>query len=232
MAKQPAKIAELPAAKLGRTSDVLELSASLVTVSNPTGAAAESIRALRTHIQSQHLQEGRRALAVCGVSAGHGCTFIAANLALALAQIGISTLLIDANLREPGIDTLFPGSATGGGLRECLNNVNAPVAEFINEDVLPYLSILHAGGVAANPQELLSRERFEDVMNTCLRNYDATIIDTPPANSSADARRISNVAGYSLVVARKHKTLVSDLKVLVGQLEADRAIVVGTVLND
>ncbi len=58
-----------------------------------------------------------------------------------------------------------------------------------------------------------------------------TIVDTPPANGSADSRRISTVVGFSLVVVRKNKTLVSDVHTLVDQLLKERANVVGTVLN-
>src|ERR1700748_150683 len=67
----------------------------VVLLSNPTGAAAEAIRALRTHLMAQHVGEGRRALAVCGASHHVGRTFMAVNLAVALAQIGLKTLLID-----------------------------------------------------------------------------------------------------------------------------------------
>jgi len=230
VAKRPTleQIAPTPA----RLSESVEMSPSLVSVYDPLGPSAEAIRALRTHIQSQHLQEGRRAVALCGVSRGHGCTFVAANLAVALSQIGVATLLIDANLREPGIDKILRRQSTLGGLRACLMNSDAPVSDFIDEDVLPNLSVLYAGAAAQNAQELLARDRFEDVMNTCLRNFDATIVDTPPANASADARRVSNVVGYSLVVARKHQSLVGDIKTLVGQLQGDRAVVIGTVLNE
>ena len=44
-------------------------------------------------------------------------------------------------------------------------------------------------------------------MEFCLRDFDATIVDTPPANTCADARRISTVVGYSLIVTRRNKTL-------------------------
>src|SRR5207302_11461126 len=76
---------------------------SIVMLSDPQGSAAEAIRVLRARVQSEHLQLGRRALAVCSVGAGVGCTFVAVNLAVALGQIGIKTLLVDANLRNPAV---------------------------------------------------------------------------------------------------------------------------------
>jgi Mrp family chromosome partitioning ATPase len=98
-------------------------------------------------------------------------------------------------------------------------------------DVLPFLSILYAGQPASNAQELLAGDRFRALMNFCLREYDVTIVDTPPANSSSDARRIAGLIGYALIVASRDRTMVKDVQVLISQLQADRAAVVGTVMN-
>jgi protein-tyrosine kinase len=220
------------AAKAWHQGEAFEFAKSIVTLSEPRSVAAESIRALRTHIQSQHLQEGRRGIAICGASQGVGCTFIAVNLAVALSKIGVATLLIDANMREPGVDRFIVPKTPRGGLRDALIDVRAGAGEFIENEVLPNLSVLFAGQPASNAQELLAQERFGTVLNSCLRDYDATIVDTPPANTCADARRVSNVISYSLVVARKNQSLVSDVKTLVQQLEGDRATVIGTVLNE
>ena len=209
----------------------VELSPSVMLYSGVSTVGSEAIRALRTHVQSQHLQEGRRGLAICSPSQGSGCTFVAVNLAVALASIGIATLLIDANMRDPGVDKMIRTPASNLGLRDVLAG-GYTAADVIDENVLPNLSVLYSGGSAPDAHELLAGERFSQVINGCLRDYDATIIDTPPANICADARRVSNVVGYSLVVARKNRTLVADLKTLVGELEGDRATVIGSVLNE
>lgn len=205
---------------------------SLVMLSEPAGAAAEAIRALRTHLMAQHIQEGRRALAVCAASAGVGCSFIAANLAVALSQIGVKTLLIDADLRRPAIQGLLGSADANVGLTQSLGPDGVEFSEAIQPDVLPNLSVMFSGGAAATPQELLGGERFKGLMDFCLREYDATIVDTPPANTCADARRISTVVGYSLIVARRHSSYVDDVKTLISQLQVDHARVVGTVLNE
>jgi capsular exopolysaccharide synthesis family protein len=207
-------------------------SPSLVTLSRPQDGPAEAIRALRTYIMTHHVQGGRRALAVCAASAGVGCTFTTGNLAVALSQIGVKTLLIDGNLREPGIDRLIQPPNPMDGLRQCLSSYDANFNDSIDADVLPGLSVMYAGGEAASPQELLGGHRFKDLMEFCLRDYEATIVDTPAANSCSDARRISTVVGYSLLVARVNKSYVDDLKTLSAQLQGDHARVVGTVLNE
>jgi protein-tyrosine kinase len=214
------------------TSDHYSFSPSLVMVSSPGEAAAEAIRALRTHIMAQHIQEGRRALAVCAASQGVGCTFVAANLAVALSQIGVKTLLIEGDLRRPGLGRYIASPHSGAGLAQFLGSDEIGFGDVIEGEVLPNLSLIYSGGPVAAPQELLAGQRFKTLMEFCLRDFDATIVDTPPANSCADARRISTVVGYSLIVTRRHKTFIEDIKTLAGQLQSDHAKLIGTVLNE
>jgi protein-tyrosine kinase len=181
---------------------------------------------------AQHVQEGRRALAVCAATAGVGCTFVASNLAVALSQIGVKTLLIDVNMRNPSVDRLFQSDHSVSGLQQCLLASDHNFGDYIEEDVLQDLSIMYAGGIAANAQELLATDRFSELMNFCLRDYDMTILDTPPANSCSDVHRVSTVVGYAMIVTRRDKTRVSDLKTLVSELREDRARVVGTVMTE
>jgi len=207
-------------------------SAEVVMISDPKGARAEAVRTLRTHIMAQHVVDGRRGLAVCGASADVGATFTAVNLAVSLAQIGVKVLLIDGDLRNAQIDSFIRPPQNVLGLRQCLGGRDVDLSEYVQNDVVDNLSVMFAGGTSADAQELLASDRFADVVARCLRDYDLTIVDTPPANSCADARRISTVTGYSLVVARRHHTFVNDLKALAAQLREDRAQVVGTVMNE
>jgi capsular exopolysaccharide synthesis family protein len=227
------KAASAPPPKGSATAPAARtVSTQLVTLTNPAGGESEAIRALRTHVMAQHLSFGRRALAVCAASAGVGCTFVAANLAIALSQVGVSTLLIDADLREPGLDKLLPPGRSQPGLAQFLSNPEIAVGDCLDQDALPNLSVMYAGGATSNAQELLASDRFGALMNACLRDFDATIVDTAPANRFADARRVSTVVGYSLLVARRHHTFAKDLRVLTAQLQADHARVIGSVLNE
>lgn len=202
-----------------------------VIVSDPYSEVAEAIHALRARIQSQHLQQGRRALAICGPTPEVGCTFVAVNLAAAMAQVGIKTLLVDGDMRNPSVQSYFDPPLTGPGLFESLMSPAAPVADFTHDEVLPNLDVLTAGDPDRTAHELLAGDGFPDLINVCMRDYDLTILDTPPANSCADALRISTVVGFSLIVVRKQRTLVSDVRVLTDQLKKERARSIGTVLN-
>lgn len=220
----------IEAAKSQRSQ--FSFSETLVTLSDPSGQSAEYVRALRTHVMAQHVEAGRRALAICEASPKLGATFVATNLAVALAQAGVKTLLIDGNLRSPTLQHVIRPPREMAGLRECLSTAGSVSGDHVQNDVLPNLSIMFAGAAAHNAQELLARGAFEQIINSCLRDFTMTIIDTAPANSCADALRIASVAGYSLIVSRRHRGLVGDAKTLAGQLRANHSTVLGAVMNE
>lgn len=204
----------------------------IVVLSQPNGLRAEAVRTLRTHIMAQHVEDGRRGLAICAPEANVGTTFVAVNLAVALAQIGNKVLLIDADMRQPQVDSLLTPSRAVPGLAQCLASIESDISPYIQSEVLDNLSVMYSGGVALDAQELLGGDRFASLMARCMRDFDMTIVDTPPANSCADARRVSTVIGYSVIVARRHQTYVGDVKALAAQLKDDRAVVVGSVMNE
>jgi capsular exopolysaccharide synthesis family protein len=202
---------------------------SMVTVTRPESLQAEAYRDLRTHVINQHLNLGRRALAVCAATADDGSSVVAANLAIALSQTGLNTLLVDANLAHPQIETLIRPPVSAAGLSAHLQS-DAPYVDCVDARVLPNLSVIYAGRPSPTSPELLARPRFKDLIDFCLRNFDATIIDTAPANRSFGAKQVSSLLGYSLVVACKDKSFVKDVKTLAGQLSADGVTVVGSVM--
>lgn len=208
------------------------LSDELLVQSDPSSPQAEMLRLLRTQIIAQHVAAGRRAFAVCGATDGSGATFIAANLATALSQVGIKTLLVDANLRNPRIDAIFGIDPNGPGLSTYLSlEVNRP-ERVVYPNVLPNLSIVPAGPPVARPQELLSGARFRSGVDILLRQHDVAIFDTPASNENSDALTVAGVLGYALVVARRNHAFVKDVQTLSAQLGASRATVIGSVLND
>lgn len=200
-------------------------------LSDPEGLAAESIRQLRARLMAQHVHRGRRALAICSPHAESGCSFIAANLAVSFAQQGMRVLFVNADMRSSGTDAMF-GIGEGAGLLQILESAAVKPADIVQFEVLPSLALVSSGGVAQNAPDLLSSTRLESFFNRCFREFDLTIIDTPPANLYADAQQIAAIASYAVIVGRAHRTYFSDVSALARQLVADRVSVVGTVLND
>ncbi|MBM6575458.1 CpsD/CapB family tyrosine-protein kinase [Microvirga sp. SRT01] len=226
---------EKPADTLAKSATSTEVTFTpgedLVVLNDPGSERAESIGALRTHVMAQHLAVGRRSLALCSPTPDVGCTSLAANLAVALAEGGLKTLLIDADLRRPAVHTLIRPSREVPGLAQCLASETVKFGDAIQFDAMPNLSVMYAGGRSDRPQDLLSSPRFNELIDTCLREFDVTIVDTPPSNASADSRRIATVVGYSLLVVGRNKSFVSDVKVLSEELAADGSIIIGSVLT-
>lgn len=204
---------------------------ALRMLADQTSAVAESVRALRTNLIAKHLQDGRRALAICSPTVGSGCSFLAANLAAAMAQAGVNTLLIDGNLRAPAVADYVVPSIAVPGLAELLADPGLALGKVV-QYVQPSLSVLYAGDATGAAVGLLGGSRFKDLIGLCLRDYDLTIVDTPPSSEFADARRIASVVRYAIVVACRGRTYLRDLRTLVGELEADQAQPIGTYLND
>jgi capsular exopolysaccharide synthesis family protein len=213
-------------------SPTASISDEIVVLSDPAGPRAEALRLLRTQIIAQHVGAGRRAFAVAAPTDGAGATYIAANLAAALSQVGIKTLLVDANLRNPRVEQIYGIDPNGPGLTTYLTlQANRP-ERVVYPEILPHLSVVPAGPPVARPQELLSGGRFRTGVDILLRQYDVAIFDTPAANENADALTIAGVVGYALVVARRDYSYFKDLQTLSNQLAAARATVIGSVLNE
>ena len=204
----------------------------LVTLSDARPVEAEAIRTVRTHIINRHLEGGRRGLAVCAPTSGVGRSFTAVNLAVSLAQVGVATLLIDGNMRAPQVQNFIRPEASSIGLAQCVSSEDLPFNDFVHPDVIPNLSVMFAGGVADNAQELLDSDPFRLLTVQCLRDCEFTIIDTPPANRCADARRIATLVRYALIVAKANVTRSNDVFDLAKNLQEDGAGIVGTVMSE
>lgn len=208
------------------------LSSRLIIESDPSSIEAEAIRALRTRIVAQHLREDRRSLAVCTPSEGSGASFIAANLAVAMAQIGYAVALVDADLRSGQLAELIGHDPDLPGLSDYLADPSVAMDTVMQDDLRPGLTFIGAGAESDQPQELLASERFGTLMDQLLREFDFTILDTTPANSCTDAHRVASLARHALIVARRHKSYMSDVETLAKMLRADGADITGTVLNE
>lgn len=215
----------------GPASPSFTFSEKLKLVADPQSPTAESLRALRATLLSQHLQDGKRALVVCSPAPAAGSSFIAANLAVAMSQVGVNTLLVDGNLRDPAVQDYIAPSHPVAGLSECLHDETLPLSNVVHP-IQPALSVLYAGSPHAETPDQISGSVFKALLGSCIRDYDFTIVDAPAANRYADARRIASVTRYALVVTCRARTYLRDVRTLLEELETARATPIGTYLND
>jgi len=170
-----------------------------------------------------------RILAIVSPGPGEGRSYVAANLAVAFAQLGERTLLIDADMRKPrqhrifDVTDRFGLSAVLSGRAD--RRAVVPVPEFGR------LSLLPAGARPPNPQELLSRDPLAILLHEVQNDFEIIIFDTPPARRYADAQTVAFRAGNALVLALKDHTRLADTNAVVHELGDAGTRTVGTVFN-
>jgi capsular exopolysaccharide synthesis family protein len=159
-----------------------------------------------------------------------GKTTISGNSAVVLAQRGSRVLLIDADLRRPGIGKLF-GLPPQGGLSTVISGVDKFDEVVVQHSDVPNLWILPAGPIPPQPAELLSSVVMKDHIAGWRKEFDHVIIDSPPCLSVTDAVVLSPEADRVILVARSAQTTKLALRRACELMLQVNAKVMGVVLN-
>ena len=213
--------------------DQKQLSQELVALSKPFSRQVEAFRDLRSQIimRVDPSAEGERhPIAVVSPDVGDGKTFVAANLAVTLAQLGGRTLLVDADMRSPRLHEVF-GLQNAAGLSNILSG-RAENQVIQQANGVPNLFLLPVGPTPPNPVELVERPAFGLLLNELISKFDHVVVDTPAAAYGSDAAVIAARCGAVLVVARKDESRVSTLQSLVSQLQRSRSQILGVLYNE
>ncbi|NMM09526.1 MAG: chain length determinant protein tyrosine kinase EpsG [Polaromonas sp.] len=214
---------------LGRDSN---LSRELVAAYQPGSRPVEQLRALRSQLMLRWFDSGadRKELAIVSAGPKEGRSYIAANLAIVFSQLCERTLLIDADMRSPRQHQLF-NLGKNVGLSDMLAGRAGPEA-VVGIAALQDLSVLPAGAIPPNPQELLGRPTFSALLKSLGEEFDIIIIDTPAASECADAHTVAVRAGAALVVARQNTSSLRQMSQFTQGLREFGVTLVGSVLND
>ena len=214
----------------------------------PDSIQAEAVRSLRSELMLryfnasqqtasyQHLalenmssQRDARALALMSAEDDLGTALTAANLAISFAQLGMRTLLIDGNLRNPQLNSLFNLPPHALGLSDWI--AERAIIAPSRIDTISSLSIMPAGTCAPNPQELLSSKQYPARLAALTQGFDITLITTSPMDSNRDALLIAAHAGAALLVARAHHTRTKALAVIAQRLRELGVRLLGATLR-
>lgn len=208
------------------------VSEEVIAAYDPFSKQVEALRALRSQLVMRWFgsSEQRSAMAITSAERGDGRSFIAANLAVLFSQLGQRTLLIDADMRNPSQHRLF-GIENRSGLSSILSG-RSGVADIHRIPSLVDLSILPSGATPPNPQELLGRSAFTNMLREFRGEFDVILIDTPPDHDYADSQTAAARAGSALVVARKDISHAGAIGNLVDSMKHAGVMVVGAVLNE
>ncbi len=206
------------------------LSPKLVAAYQPFSPQVEALRAIRSQLMLRWFARGRRALAIVGVDPDDGAALFAANLAIVFSQLGERTLLVDANLRAPRQQDAFALKP-----RQGLSDLLAGRAGFDAIARVPAfaeLSVLAAGTLPPNPQELLARDGFRNLHAQLENHYDVVLYDMAPFQVGVDAVAVASRAGGALLVTRKHHTRIAHIGRAAEQLRDAGCEVLGSVVME
>ena len=204
------------------------LSPLLVAAVAPHAVAAEQYRSLRTRLMLGEDGQPRRVLLVTSPSKGDGKSVTAANLALTMAQdFNRRVVLVDADLRRPGVHELFGLPQTPGLADLLLGNLTLEDAIVDLPDF--NLSVLTAGLTPERPAELLGSVAMRRALDTLRARYDRVVIDMPPVVPLADVGVLAPQVDGVVLVVRAGATKKPQIERALSVFEANR--LVGLVLN-
>lgn len=202
----------------------------LVTVLYPRSPAAEAFRSLRTNIEFADVDSSSRTITITSSSTGEGKTVVASNLAVVLAQSGRRTILVDADLRLPGVHGMFSIPA-GLGLSDLVRRDDLKVVDVLHQTEEANLRIVTAGTLPPNPAELLGSARAAAVFDQLVAAADVVVIDTPPVGVVTDGAIVAARSDATILVIELMRTSERALRRGRESLANVNAKVIGAVIN-
>lgn len=229
----------------------------LVTLHSPSGPESEAFRALRTNVLNRMTLPSKIVL-ITSPNPGDGKTFITANLGIASAQMGLKTVLVEADLRRPSLSKLFeikmtPGLVNilasiyempeGSEFKSIRDNdrevavylksdsMQSMLAQTIRDTRVPNLAVLPCGDIPENPSELLSLKGMEEILQELQEQYDLIFVDTPPINIVTDASILGAYVNASMMVIKIGNAQAEEIQNAKDLLLNSRAKIIGVVVN-
>ena len=202
----------------------------LIAHARPKSGIAESYRALRTSILLSSLGSPPKVILITSALPQEGKTTTSVNTAIVLAQKGGKVLLVDCDMRRPGVHSII-GIANRSGLSTVLTGTEDVSAAVIMSRQLPNLFVIPSGPPPPQPSELLASPAMLALLEQWKLEYDHIILDTPPTLSVTDAVLLSVKADAVVLVIRSGQTTKDALRRARDLLLHVNAKVMGVVVN-
>jgi len=203
----------------------------LVTITDPLSPISEAYRTLRINLQFATLGVQLRTLLVTSAGAGEGKSTTLANLAVIVAQTEQSVVVVDCDLRRPGLHKLF-GLSNELGLTTMMADDHALDEPPLQPTEVDGLRLLASGPLPARPPDLLGSRRMDRVIEKLLGEADLVILDAPPIMAATDALVLSTKVDGVLLVASAGTTKREQAQRAVERLNKVNARLVGAVLTN
>ncbi|MGB2622821.1 MAG: polysaccharide biosynthesis tyrosine autokinase [Candidatus Acidiferrum sp.] len=216
----------------GISSNGLEKRIELVAQHLPKSQMSEAFRALRTSLLLSQPGHPPQVILVTSALPREGKTTAAANLAVTLAQLGDRTVLVDADLRKPGVGRLLNlGSGKYAGLSSYLAGVSSLDLVTVPHPVIPNLAAIPTGPLPPNPADLLSSTKLSDAIAELRTKFKFVVIDSPPVMAATDAVILSVQTDGVLLVVRSGETPKEAFTRTRDLLTSVKCHILGVVLN-
>ena len=206
--------------------------AELVSHHMPQSQMSEAFRALRTSLLLSQADHPPQVILMTSALPREGKTTAAVNLAVTLAQLGDKTLLVDADLRKPGINrALSLVDGKHAGLSSYLAGVSSLDLITVPHPAIPNLAAIPTGPIPPNPADLLSSRRLAELIAELRSRYKFVVIDSPPIMAATDAVILSVLVDGVLIVVRSGETPKEAFTRTRDLLAGVKCRMLGAVLN-
>ena len=234
-AKDPKDIEENIKIRSIGTLPVNKNKEEIIVENDPKSNIVESIKTLRTNIL---YATNKKIILITSAKKQEGKTYITNNLAVAFAEAGKKTILVNSNLREESQNyknfNIEKTEGLSDFIKEITNNKIANIEnteKYIKETKIPNLYILENGTLPPNPSELITSNNMKKVMETLNNMFDIVLIDSPSCLEVADSIALSSMVEGTILVAENRKTKISDLKKIKKLIEDVNGNIIGVITN-
>ncbi|NTE05550.1 polysaccharide biosynthesis tyrosine autokinase [Agrobacterium tumefaciens] len=209
-----------------------DTSDNLIVANQSRSAISEQFRALRTNLSFYLKNSNQKAILVTSSMSGEGKSFSAINLANTLALTGKKVLLMELDLRKPGLSAKLNISNSIG-----FSNYTIDESVSVKDIIKPLtinknMFIISSGPLPPNPAETLMSERMPELINQLKTEFDYIIMDAPPIGIIADAQLLSIYCDATLYIVRQKVTQKQQLNIVEELYNSSKMNNIGIVVND
>jgi capsular exopolysaccharide synthesis family protein len=206
-----------------------ELTRRLVTILEPTSAASEAYRTLRTNLLYAVVDNPPKVIVLTSPGPGEGKSTTCANLGVVLAQAAKSVLILDCDFRKPVIHEFFELRNLHGMMNIMMGERNL---QEVWQEPLEGLKVVPVGPIPPNPSEVLGSRRFLRFLDGVRNEFDYVLIDASPVGLVSDPAILATQGDAVLLVLDAETTRKGALRESVRSLQAVGANILGIVMNN
>ncbi|MBL7109668.1 MAG: polysaccharide biosynthesis tyrosine autokinase [Candidatus Marinimicrobia bacterium] len=213
-------------------NNITDFEKRLITHFEPQNPVSEAYRNIRTSITHTYSDKKVKSILVTSPGAGEGKSTTVVNLAIAFAQLGKSTLLVDADLRKSLLYKVFEIQREPGITDIILQpDKFKDYKELVKQTDIENLSVITSGISTFNPSELLGSHSMQTLIKQIEKDWDIILFDSPPINAVTDSRMLSGDVDGLVLVVKAGGTDKIALKHSLSLLKSVNAPLLGCVVN-